>query len=113
MAELDDESQKVLKSLEMIAAIADQTSLLALNAAIEAPVPASRRGFAVVADEVKALAERTKATVEIEGSVAASRAGGPHHRRVDPRSSRRQRGSGEDPPVPRDHFAALSTARGR
>lgn len=71
VAELDDESQKVLKSLEMIAAIADQTSLLALNAAIEAARAGEQgRGFAVVADEVKALAERTKgATVEIEGSM--------------------------------------------
>ncbi len=112
VAELDDESQKVLKSLEMIAAIADQTSLLALNAAIEAARAGEQgRGFAVVADEVKALAERTKgATVEIEGSMGRFKG---QVARITVESTRSGAAASEAVAKTRqfrDHFSALSTA---
>lgn len=64
---LNEEGKAVSEALQLIIAIADQTSLLALNASIEAARAGEHgRGFAVVAEEVKALSDRTKnATEEI------------------------------------------------
>ncbi|MEB0055084.1 methyl-accepting chemotaxis protein, partial [Pseudomonas sp. FG1] len=61
--QLETDSGRIGKVLEVIRGIAEQTNLLALNAAIEAARAGDAgRGFAVVADEVRSLAQRTAAS---------------------------------------------------
>ena len=62
--QLESDSGRIGKVLDVIRGIAEQTNLLALNAAIEAARAGDAgRGFAVVADEVRTLAQRTAESI--------------------------------------------------
>nr|WP_100401841.1 globin-coupled sensor protein [Bacillus sp. FJAT-42315] len=67
---LSSSFEEVIRSMQLIISIADQTNLLSLNAAIEAArAGEAGKGFSIVAQEVRKLSDATKASADSVGSL--------------------------------------------
>lgn len=67
---LQASSASVMKVLDVMQNIAQQTNILSLNATIEAArAGAAGRGFMVVADEIRQLAEQSKQSIAMVGQI--------------------------------------------
>ena len=108
MAELDAQSERIGRVLEVIRSLAEQTNLLALNAAIEAARAGEMgRGFSVVADEVRNLANRTQDSAgEIAGMIDALQ-------RESKEGLRRVTRARQDSARAREHSSRASSALAR
>ncbi|KJS67923.1 MAG: hypothetical protein JL50_06135 [Peptococcaceae bacterium BICA1-7] len=73
---LNNQSDEIVRALEMIAGIAGRTNLLSLNAAVKAAKAGDAgRGFAVVAEEVGSLADQSAAAAREIGVIVDDIAG--------------------------------------
>lgn len=67
---LKSSSSSVLKVLDVMQSITQQTNILSLNATIEAArAGAAGRGFMVVADEIRQLADQSKQSITMVGQI--------------------------------------------
>ncbi|MGM7634372.1 methyl-accepting chemotaxis protein [Bacillus sp. Hm123] len=67
---LSSSFEEVIRSMQLIISIADQTNLLSLNAAIEAArAGEAGKGFSIVAQEVRKLSDATKSSADSVGSL--------------------------------------------
>ncbi|UHA74295.1 methyl-accepting chemotaxis protein [Paenibacillus sp. 481] len=67
---LKDSTSSARNILDVLTQLAKQTNILSLNAAIEAArAGAAGKGFMVVADEIRKLADQSKQSIEIVGSI--------------------------------------------
>lgn len=68
---LHQSSASVMKVLDVMQSITQQTNILSLNATIEASrAGAAGKGFMVVADEIRQLADQSKKSIAIVGQIA-------------------------------------------
>ncbi|MGC2165740.1 MAG: methyl-accepting chemotaxis protein [Gallionella sp.] len=73
LTKLSESTRQIAEQIDLIADIAEQTSVMSLNAAIQAAsTGGGGRGFAVVAEEVQRLAERSGVLIKHIGQLANS-----------------------------------------
>ncbi len=70
---LQDSTGSIVKILDVLTSIMQQTNILSLNAAIEAARAGNAgKGFMVVADEIRKLAEQSKQSIDVVGQITAT-----------------------------------------
>lgn len=69
---LQDSTKSIVKILDVLNSITQQTNILSLNATIEAArAGAAGKGFMVVADEIRQLADQSRHSIEVVGQITA------------------------------------------